>query len=91
MGKSLFIIQGKMEFAMKSTDKKPRCWEIRDCSPILYLNCSAFKQSDVPCWNLSDTQCSKLSETPKTCDLCEVFIRYHRHEHPSSRRSPEEE
>jgi len=67
-----------MDCAMSSPEKRPKCWEIRNCSPLLYENCSAFQQTDAPCWKLSDTQCSKLSGTPKTCDLCEVYIVWQR-------------
>ncbi len=80
-----------MEPAMKSFEKWPKCWEIRDCSPLLYLNCSAFKHRDLPCWAISDTQCCKLSETPKTCELCEVFITWQRCVNLSETSSPEEE
>jgi hypothetical protein len=80
-----------MEFVMKATEEFPRCWEIRDCSPLLYLNCFAFKQRDVPCWNISDTQCSIVSGTPKTCDLCEVFVIWQRRVNRSEMSSPEED
>lgn len=82
-------IQGEIGCAMEPPEKRPKCWEIRDCSPLLYMNCSAYNQSDVPCWEMTDTQCSKLAGTPKTCDLCEVYIRWQRRMNPSEKDSPE--
>ncbi|GAB4342184.1 MAG: hypothetical protein Kow0099_19520 [Candidatus Abyssubacteria bacterium] len=60
---------------MGSLKKKPNCWEIRECSQLLYLSCPAY-QSDAPCWEHPDTQCCKLMGTPKTCAVCEVFLKW---------------
>ncbi len=83
-------MQSLMELAMKTTEEFPRCWEIRDCSPLLYPNCPAFKQRNIPCWNTSDTQIGIVSGTPKTCDLCEVFVGWQSRRNRSEASSPEE-
>lgn len=47
------------------------CWEIRRCPTNTKESCSAFKEPNKPCWELTQTSCS---ENGKDCDHCIVFI-----------------
>ena len=47
------------------------CWEIRRCPPNIKASCSAFKQPNKPCWEITRGTCS---ENSKGCDECIVFL-----------------
>ena len=55
------------------------CWEMRDCKRRIYEQCPAYLQRDTgrPCWEIDNTFCDTLLDTPSTCDLCKVYCLYH--------------
>jgi hypothetical protein len=42
----------------------------------LALRCPAYYDPDKPCWELEGTCCDKILGTPKTCDMCDVYLTY---------------
>lgn len=47
-----------------------RCWELRNCAPLLRENCLAFKKPHIPCWQHFRNGRGELREM---CLDCEVF------------------
>jgi hypothetical protein len=45
------------------------CWEIKGCSDEKRKNCSAFAQSNVPCWQVFRTKNGPLKEECLGCDV----------------------
>lgn len=47
------------------------CWEIRRCPTNIKNSCSAFKEPNKPCWEITKGSCS---ENSKDCDHCIVYL-----------------
>jgi len=48
------------------------CWEITKCPPEKRDRCSAYIDRSIPCWQRTNTACSKDFGQ---CETCEVYIR----------------
>ena len=48
----------------------PGCWNIHNCSPEKRANCPAFKNQNVPCWQVHRRKDGLLNES---CIGCNVF------------------
>ncbi|MEW5806818.1 MAG: hypothetical protein AB1756_05685 [Acidobacteriota bacterium] len=52
------------------------CWEMRDCARIICEKCPAFQDRSRPCWEIEDTLCDKIMGTEKSCQICNVYLKY---------------
>jgi hypothetical protein len=46
------------------------CWVLKDCPQVLYAQCPAFQQAEIPCW-LSRYRAE--GSLPAKCYHCELF------------------
>jgi hypothetical protein len=76
--KKSFFHSSEGDMRSSGNDKVP-CWELRDCQRTIHEKCPAYLQRDVvrPCWDIDNTLCDLLLDTPKTCDLCIVYQLYY--------------
>ena len=60
---------------------KTACWEMCTCPPSLRQECPAFKNRNLPCWEIEGTYC-KLDDYGATgrdtsiCQVCRVYKRW---------------
>lgn len=60
---------------------KTSCWEMCTCPPTLRKECPAFKNRNLPCWEVEGTYC-KLDDYGATgrdtgiCRVCRVYKRW---------------
>jgi formate dehydrogenase gamma subunit len=63
------------------------CWDMRDCPRSLCERCPAFLDHSRPCWLIEGTLCDEYLGTPRTCDICSVYMTYiEAHESAQGRR-----
>lgn len=61
---------------MNFWDGKIACWEMRDCADNVCKRCPAYHDRTKPCWEIEDTLCDEILGTKKSCELCNVFLKY---------------
>ncbi|HXY75194.1 MAG TPA: hypothetical protein VEH58_07690 [Dehalococcoidales bacterium] len=60
---------------------KSPCWEMSNCPESIRKECPAFKNTEIPCWEIEGTYC-KLDDRGATgrdtsiCQVCRVHQRY---------------
>ncbi len=76
-------VKGKipLEPALGFWEGKTPCWEISRCPEAIKIECPAFKDRSLPCWEMQGTYCKV--DAPDTtgldtsiCEICEVYKRY---------------
>jgi hypothetical protein len=53
-----------------SLDQRPKCWEVRHCSPEMQAQCPAYQRPDLACWQVQRQITGRL---PERCLACQVF------------------
>ena len=67
--------EGETGDSGKDTDSAcSPCWILRNCPEALRNQCPAYFTKDKPCWEIEDTLCHIVMESPKTCEICTVFL-----------------
>ena len=62
-------------------DKTP-CWEMTHCPEVIKIECPAFKNRSLPCWETEGTYCKLdfygvLDQDTSICKLCSTYKRYY--------------
>ncbi len=52
------------------------CWEMMDCSAIIWKKCQAYLDRNKPCWEHRQTACADIFPGFHDCQGCKVFRRY---------------
>ena len=45
------------------------CWKLKDCPPEIKAKCSALKEREKRCWELTKNACEK------SCKRCEIYLK----------------
>ena len=67
-----WIAEAEEEGLIKVAAKNPGCWNAKNCSAEKRAKCPAFKNQDVPCWQLFREEDGRMQEN---CLGCDVFIK----------------
>jgi hypothetical protein len=63
---------GRMRLSNFWEGKEP-CWVILNCSKYVRAKCPAYRNMEVPCWEIAYTQCEALLGIKKDCKSCKVY------------------